>query len=485
VREISGGSFRSKIRSQSPYTFDLYNRLEFANPSSIHLIRAKMTPIQYQNEENQGARVEARIAGYFYSEYDNSTIGFPPGEVEAKIWIGGNWNGGGATPAAHWWVVKFFDHGASSQILDQGTFATPITLGTPYVLSIERTANQLTFTIENSATGAFEEAIYIPITNMNAPNVPWKEIGTYVYNTTNLEATIEALFDDVMVDACRSIVDFDGDGKTDIAVYHSASGLWYIKPSSGAAYYIGYGGPDYKPVPGNYDGDRKTDVAVYHSPSGLWYIKPSSGAADYYVQFGGPDYKPVPGDYDGDGKTDIAVYHSASGLWFIKKSSDGYSFYVFYGASGYDPVLVDFDGDGKTDFAVYLQAQWGDWYIMQSSDYQSHHEGYGGTDYVPVPGDYDGDGKTDIAVYHSALGRWSIQHYSSTGASYSEIYGGAGFAPVPGDYDGDGKTDMAVYHSASGLWFIKPSSGAPNYYIGYGGPEYTPVNLDYLLEWVY
>ena len=34
---------------------------------------------------------------------------------------------------------------------------------------------------------------------------------------------------------------------------------------------------------------------------------------------------------------------------------------------------------------------------------------------------------------------------------------------------GIGKTDIAVYHSASGLWFIKPSSGATDYYVGYGG----------------
>ena len=41
------------------------------------------------------------------------------------------------------------------------------------------------------------------------------------------------------------------------------------------------------------------------------------------------------------------------------------------------------------------------------------------------------------------------------------------------DFDGDGKTDIAVYHSASGLWFIKPSSGAADYYVGYGGTDYA------------
>jgi cold shock CspA family protein len=235
------------------------------------------------------------------------------------------------------------------------------------------------------------------------------------------------------------MIDFGADGRTNIAVYHSASGLWFIKPSSGAPdYYVGYGGTGYVPVPGNYDGDGKTDIAVYHSTSGLWFIKPSSGAADYYVGYGGTGYDPVLGDYDGDGKTDIGVYHSASGLWFIKKSSDGVSYSV----------------------------------------------GYGGTGYVPVPGDYDGDGKTDVAVYHSASGLWFIKP-SSGAADYYVGYGGSGYVPVPGDYDGDGKTDIAVYHSASGLWFIKPSLGGADYYVGYGGTGYTPVNLDYLHGYVY
>ena len=138
-------------------------------------------------------------------------------------------------------------------------------------------------------------------------------------------------------------IDFDGDKKTDIAVYHSASGLWFIKPSSGAAdYYVGYGGTDYKPVPGDYDGDGKTDIAAYHSPSGLWFIKPSSGAADYYVGYGGTDYKPVLGNYDGDGKTDIAAYQSPSGLWFIQPSSGAADYYVGYGGTGYTPVNLDY-----------------------------------------------------------------------------------------------------------------------------------------------
>ena len=123
------------------------------------------------------------------------------------------------------------------------------------------------------------------------------------YATGGLFNSSGSLFESVRMFYLKPIgpiVDFDGDVKMDVAVYHSASGLWFIRPSSGAAdYYVGYGGPDYTPVPGDYDGDAKTDVAVYHPPSGLWFIKPSSGAADYYVGYGGTGYVPVPGTLTG------------------------------------------------------------------------------------------------------------------------------------------------------------------------------------------
>ena len=279
-------------------------------------------------------------------------------------------------------------------------------------------------------------------------------------------------------------IDFNGDLKADVATYHSSSGIWFVKPSSGAAdYYVGYGGTGYVPVPGDFDGDGKTDVAVYHSASGIWFIKPSLGAADYSVSYGGSGYVPVPGDFDGDGKTDVAIYHQASGLWYIKPSSGAAAYSVAYGGTGYEPVLGDFDGDGKTDVAIYHQAS-GLWYIKPSSGAAAYSVTYGGTGYNPVLGDFDGDGKTDIAVYHSASGLWFIKP-SSGAADYYVGYGGTGYAPVPDDFDGDGKTDVAVYHQASGLWFFKPSSGAAAYSVTYGGTGYAPANLNYLHRYVY
>jgi len=225
------------------------------------------------------------------------------------------------------------------------------------------------------------------------------------------------------------INDYDGDGKSDMAVYQD--GLWYIysfAKSSTLLYGGRWGGPDSTPISGDYDGDGKADMTVYQN--GLWYIYSfaKSSTLLYAGRWGGPDSTPMSGDYDGDGKSDLAVYQD--GLWYI------YSF-------------------AKSSTLLYA----GRW---------------GGSDSTPISGDYDGDGKSDMAVYQDGL--WYIYSFAkSSTLLYAGRWGGPDSIPISGDYDGDGKSDLTVYQD--GLWYIYSFAKSSTLLYGgrWGGPDSIPV----------
>ena len=72
----------------------------------------------------------------------------------------------------------------------------------------------------------------------------------------------------------------------------------------------------------DYDGDGRSDAALYHPVNGGWEILPSSSnlASSITTQWGSASDVPVPGDYDGDGRTDVAYYRPSTGGWSILPS---------------------------------------------------------------------------------------------------------------------------------------------------------------------
>lgn len=266
--------------------------------------------------------------------------------------------------------------------------------------------------------------------------------------------------------------DFDGDGRTDLAyVSATAGGSWNqwfgIDRSTGtgftsqvwstaAAGHMRNGGGamrDYDVLPGDYDGDGRTDLAIVSATAGgswrEWMLVLLSRGNAFATEAwntptpghmrnggGGTDaYTTVPGDFNGDGKTDLATVSATAGgnwaNWLSVNLSTG---------------------------AAFQHATW-------NASLPRHMRNGGGAtgDYAVVPMDADGDGRTDLVVMRnretassSGWYSWAAvelsrgEGFSSTTWNYPQspyaLSGNARFARVlffGGDFDGTGKDGLS------------------------------------------
>ena len=99
-----------------------------------------------------------------------------------------------------------------------------------------------------------------------------------------------------------------------------------------------WGGEADVAIPGDYDADGRADIAVFRSSTGIWYIRNSSTGFEAWL-WGEPEDLPVPGDYDGDGRTDLAVFRPSNGTWYVRSSSTGVMTVVVWGYPTDIPIL--------------------------------------------------------------------------------------------------------------------------------------------------
>lgn len=282
------------------------------------------------------------------------------------------------------------------------------------------------------------------------------------------------------------IIDYDGDGITDIAVWRPSTGEWIIRNSSDASTRTQvWGGSSFGdiPVPGDYEGDGKADLAVFRPSVGGWYVLRSLDGQAYGMQWGASGDVPVPADYDGDGRTDIAVWRPSNGGWYVFRSASGTMAAIAWGTNGDKPAQADYDGDHKADFAVFRPSN-GYWYIYRSSDNAIVSQAWGTNGDKPVPGDYDSDGRADLMVYRPGTGIWWLRR-SFNGASRALSVINPQPAvdqPVPGDYSGDGTIDTVTRRSGDNYWILSPLSDNSLPRITWGVSTDIQVSTPYRIE---
>lgn len=255
----------------------------------------------------------------------------------------------------------------------------------------------------------------------------------------------------------------------------SGSIFWWINNSSNSNHSVvqfGDSATDF-PTPNDFDGDGKTDVAIWRRIAGqesVFFIIQSSTNTVRVESFGQEFDDPrVTGDYDGDGKADLAVYrcplNSAGTCTFFYRGSagNGETTFVPWGNGTLGSFRVnpgDFDGDGKNDFCIRREnpdnPEQGQFVLLRSSDLGVEYINWGNAGLAPdriAPGDYDGDGKNDYAVVRfensGQLGWYVLGSDGETIIYYGIPFGLLGDLITQGDYDGDGKTDISVWREGS------------------------------------
>ncbi|MCE5174067.1 MAG: FG-GAP-like repeat-containing protein [Bacteroidales bacterium] len=173
--------------------------------------------------------------------------------------------------------------------------------------------------------------------------------------------------------------DYNGDGLTDLCdVDFSGSILqwtWKINDGNGgwiSSVPIAFGlNTTDKCVVGDFNGDGKTDIAVFrggYSGLGTWLIdySPCNGTFDIKGNFGLSGDIPLSGDFNADGVDDICVYRPSTGTWYVALSDiSGFPQFnmplaingVVFGTSSDIPFVGDFNGDGYADMGLYRPSE--------------------------------------------------------------------------------------------------------------------------------
>lgn len=368
-----------------------------------------------------------------------------------------------------------------------------VIFGATTVVATSATANQLTVKIPTGAT-------YSPITVLNTATKlsafsPRYFVPTFTPNTGTIAAsdfTTKVSITTGDYPFYNTVCDFDGDGKTDIAVVNSLSKTISVLRNTSTVGNITYaakedigntasnpgGGPGVLAT-GDLDGDGKQDLAVLNGGEEVSVLRNTSSSGsitfaskvDFVTAAGEGGASITIADFDGDGKPDVAVGTAGATISVLRNTTTGgvlnFSKTDFLVGASHDGIAVgDFDGDDKPDVVVtnYLSATVS---VLRNTSVLNTISFAAGVTFSAVPyardiaiGDLDGDGKLDIAVpSNDSYGIDLLRNTSTVGTiafapEVNIVTGGNIFSVRTGDLDGDGKPDLAAEATGAGKLYV-------------------------------
>ena len=287
----------------------------------------------------------------------------------------------------------------------------------------------------------------------------------------------------------RLLGDFNGDGRTDLAVADAATGRWWvrIKGDGGlgeAASWGMTGGPG-DSVVGDFDGDGRDDVATRDAATGRWSVGLARAGGGFARRvWGGWSAgrqwtDPVVGDFNGDGRDDL-LGHARDGRGVFVSLSDGGRLSTrlwgtFAVAGVWEPTAVaDFNGDGRDDVLV-RKTDSGHSYAGVSGGGRLRWSHVAGLREAAGPGraiaaDVTGDGRSDVLARDERTGVWHAVAATPAGpagvafaaaAAWGRWSAGRDWAVIAaGDVDGDGREDLVGYLERTGSVYTALSGEA-------------------------